>query len=318
MCSLDMGLRNALIKRVGVMISTRRCFVSWSRRAMADRWCGPSVRGNGRPLPPAACWSARRSTWQPPPFVDGQPITGRCAPSVRNRRRRSHQHPLRGRGCCPQVGGELREFDLSDFKPERSGLRRRRLVLLGRASLVQKNHLALRQATHGKWQRYRQMRLRNPPEGLGIKNRCGPPVRHRGQAEQLKCARKRDHDIRHKEDRGQDGGGTLTKMNAPEAMTPEGFLNVRGSYTPVRLNGIVDDALFAIGWLQKFVQLARSDSRLDDTPQMGALPIAQTEPDAVPDQPPAPERADIYGAAGHLLPERQAAGHSNRTVGGHL
>jgi hypothetical protein len=51
-----------------------------------------------------------------------------------------------------------------------------------------------------------------------------------------------------------------------EAMPPEGFLNVRGSYTPVRLNGIVDDALFAIGWLQKFVQLARSDSRLDDTP----------------------------------------------------
>jgi hypothetical protein len=54
----------------------------------------------------------------------------------------------------PPFCRSVREFDLSDFKPER--LRRRRLVLLGRASRLQKLHLALRQATHGEGQRYRQ------------------------------------------------------------------------------------------------------------------------------------------------------------------
>jgi len=34
-------------------------------------------------------------------------------------------------------------------------------------------------------------------------------------------------------------------------------LSTRGSYTPVRLNAIVNDAEFAVVWLTKFIMLAR-------------------------------------------------------------
>jgi len=42
-----------------------------------------------------------------------------------------------------------------------------------------------------------------------------------------------------------------------KAMTPNEFLSTRGSYTPVRLNAIVNDAEFAVVWLTKFIMLAR-------------------------------------------------------------
>jgi hypothetical protein len=43
-----------------------------------------------------------------------------------------------------------------------------------------------------------------------------------------------------------------------DAMTPEQFLSVSGSYTPLTLSRIVDDARLAVEWLTRFMELARA------------------------------------------------------------